>query len=84
MTAELRRRHQQQIGAEHHQLAVSQVQHPAHAIHEHIPARDQRIDRRQHGHVNGELHSGQKRIHLSVGYATLDLDRLRQSLNATA
>ena len=56
MTAEQRRGHQQQVGAEHHQLAVRQVEHPAHAIDEHVAARDQRIDRRQHDDVDGELH----------------------------
>ena len=45
-----------QIGAEHHQLAVREVQHAAHAIDQHVAAADQRIDRRQHDDVDDELH----------------------------
>ena len=49
-------RREQQIGAEHGDLAMRHVQHPAHAIDQHIAAGEQRIDRRQHDDIDDELH----------------------------
>jgi hypothetical protein len=45
LTGEKRRRRVQAVGREHHQLAVSQRQHPAHPVDQHVAAADQRIDR---------------------------------------
>ena len=57
MTGEQRGGRQQQIGAEHHQLAMRQIEHAADAVDQHIAARDQRIDRSQHDDVDDELHA---------------------------
>ena len=56
MPGEQRRRGRQAVGAEHHQLAVRERQHPADAVDQDIAAADQRIDRRQYRDVDGELH----------------------------
>ena len=55
MAGKQRGRGQQQVGRQHHQLAVRQVEHPAHAIDQHVAAGDQRVDRGQHDDVDGEL-----------------------------
>ena len=55
---EQRRDGQQQIGAEHHQLAMRQVEHAADPIDQHVAAGDQRVDRGQDDDVDEELHGG--------------------------
>src|SRR5215471_18483226 len=56
MIDEQRGRCEQEIGAEHAQLAVRHVHHPAHPIDEDIAAGEQRIDRRKHDDVDEKLH----------------------------
>ena len=53
---EQRRGGEQQIGAEHHQLAMRQVEHAADPIDQHVAARDQRVDRGEDDDVDDELH----------------------------
>ena len=61
MAGKQRRRGQQQVGRQHHEFAVSQVENPAHAIDQHIAAGDQRVDRGKYDDIDGELHESDER-----------------------
>ena len=56
MAAEQRCGGVQPVGAEHHQLAVRERQHPAHAVDQDIAAADERIDRGEDRDVDRDLH----------------------------
>ena len=47
---------EREIGREHHEFAVGQVQHAAHAVHEHVAERQQGVRAGEHQHVDRELH----------------------------
>jgi hypothetical protein len=53
---EQRRGREQQIGTEHHQLTMREVEHAADPVDQHVAARDQRVDRGQDDDVDDELH----------------------------
>ena len=55
MTGKQRRGRQQQIRAQHHQLAMGEIEHAAHPVDHHIAARDQCVDRCEHDNVDEEL-----------------------------
>src|SRR5690348_14285556 len=56
MAIEERGRRQHHVGAEHHQLAMREIEHAADAIDQHVAAGDQRVDRRKDDDVDDELH----------------------------
>ena len=56
---------EQEVGPQHAQLAMRHVHDAAHPINQHIPAREQRVYRREHDDVDGELHESGIRCQLS-------------------
>ena len=53
-----RRRRQHQIGAEHHQFAMGEIEHPADPVDQHVAAGDQGVDRGKDDDVDEELQAG--------------------------
>ncbi len=50
------RRREQQIGTQHHQLAMRKIEHAADPVDENIAAGDERVDRAQYDNVDSKLH----------------------------